>query len=145
MAKKKFKYAKRSAEATIKRSKQTNSKYDSIYREDLEKFTLADGRNKVRPLPPTWEDADHYALLTHVHYRVGPDSQTYLCKSKMKREPCPVCDEIADMKRKGMGEDDAVKELAPRASYLMYVIVKGQEEKGPQLFPTSYTNDNNYV
>ena len=134
-----FKYRRRSAEAIKKRSMQSGGVYDSIF---LERFTVwrpKEGDVQFRILPRPEKDADHYGLDIFVHYGVGSDNQTYLCLDRTRGEPCPICEERRQAEKEG--DPEYAYELAPKKRVVMWVVVRGEEKEGPQLYAMPYTQD----
>ena len=136
-----FKYKKRSKESVQKRASQQGGMYDSCYRQDLKVWVPKPGDQVFRVLPPTWDDAEHYAIDAWIHSSVGPDNQSYLCLEKMKGERCPVCEAIKDATRRGDGDEEWVGSVKPYRRVLAWIIVRGEEKEGPQLYPMPWTMD----
>lgn len=95
-------------------------------------FTPRDGKNKVRILPPTWDDPEHYAMLALVHYGIGPDKAAFMCLRNLNKD-CPVCEER--LAAKAEGDEEMAGELRPAKRALVYVIDRNEESKGVQLWP----------
>lgn len=102
-----------------------------------------DGVNTIRILPPTFENAQHWALYIKVHYGIGPDRQSYLCLHKMKGEPCPPCEERAVAQRDG--DEKYAKELDSRNRALIYLIDRDDEAAGIQAYAMPSTLDRDLV
>ena len=102
--------------------------FDKIFKDGINTFSAADGDNLIRPLPPTWEDPEHYGYDIYVHYGIGPDNQAYLCRKKMLNEACPVCEEAKRAEREG--DDEYYKELKPKQRVAFYLVDRDDEEKG---------------
>jgi len=99
----------------------------------------ADGQNRIRILPPTWEDARHYGYDIYIHYGVGADNQSYLCLQKMKNKPCPICEERA--KASSKGDDEAAKAYAPKKRVMVYMIDRKNEDEGVKVWAMPWTLD----
>jgi hypothetical protein len=112
--------------------------FDSIFKQDFAVFKVKDGENRVRFLPASWEDAEHYGLDIYVHYGIGSDNQSYLCLDKMKGEECPVC---LERNRAEGGDEDYVRALTATKRVLCWVIDRDDEEAGPLLWPMAWTVD----
>ena len=128
----KFKYNKRSTKSVEKRGNQSANEKDFILKDDVNMFKVNDGDNLFRPLPPTWEDAEHYGMDIYVHYGVGADNATYLCRNKMLNEACPICEERE--RADSDGDADYAKELSPKKRVMIYLIDRDHEDKGPQVW-----------
>jgi len=141
----KFRYRPRSPEQVKKRATQQGGAFDSAYRDDLQVWRPNEGDHRVRVLPPTWEDPEHYGFDVWLHSSVGPDNQTYACPSKFKGKECPVCSAISDAQRNGQGDEDWAKEVKVYKRVLVWVIVRGQEKEGPMLWPMPWTIDREWT
>ena len=137
--KKRFKYKARSDSQVEDRINKGSGAFDTITKEAIPMFKAAENKNRVRILPPTWEDPEHYGLDIFVHYGVGPDNQTYLCPSKMNQGDCPVCEE---RRRAQKGDDpNYIRELSPTRRVLCWVISRAEEDKGPMLWSVPVSMD----
>ena len=135
----KFQYRPRTAEEMNKRAHQSGSNREGCISPEINTWSPSDGENKIRILPPTWDDADHYGMEIFVHYNVGSEKGTYICLSKQNREACPVCEVRAELD--AAGDEDAARELLPRKRVGMFVIDRQQESKGPMLWLSPWTLD----
>ncbi len=133
----KFKYTTRSREAAQRAATQTGGQYDSYIREEFEIFKpKPDTDHQLRIMPATWDEADNYGVEVFVHYGIGSDENSYLCRLKMLGEPCPICEEAM-----ATDDDDYAKELKPSKRIAVWLIDRDQEDKGPLIWPMSYTTD----
>lgn len=132
-----FKYQARSEDAWKKRADQQGSQFDSYTRDEFKNYTLRNGDNIVRVLPPTWENPKHYGFDVWVHYSVGPNKGTVLCLNKMKNQKCPVCE--AHTRAEMAGREDA-KDLKPGRRVLTWVLDR-KEETSPLLWAMPWTVD----
>lgn len=145
-----FKYRHRSKEQYKARATQKGGAYDSYFEDGFKIFKPAEGDNELRFMPPTWKDPepDHFGFDIWVHGQVGPDNQQYLCPEKMKGEPCPICEEQVRAAKKAKPKDkkaqEYVRSLKPKRKVLCWVIVRGEEKEGPQLWPMPWTLDRNF-
>ena len=135
----KFQYRPRTAEEMAKRAHQTASSREGYVISEVSTWAPSDGENKVRILPPTWDDAEHYGFEVYVHYRVGADKATYICLNKMKKEACPICEVRQDLDR--AGDTEAAKEMLPTKRVATFIIDRKQESKGPLLWSAAWTLD----
>jgi len=127
-----FVYRERTQASIQHRATRQGGDFQGFVRDDFRMFRPDKGENCVRMLPSTWETADHYGLDVYVHYRIGPENASVLCLRKMLKEPCPICEAIADMDK--AGEADAAKEIAPRLAILAWVINRRKQSDGPLLW-----------
>ena len=94
---------------------------------NIDTFSPKEGDNWIRILPPSWDEAEHYALDIWVHYEVGPDNNTYLCAEKMKGEFCPLCD--ARRQADAAGEKDYARALEAGHRLGAWVVDRESEAK----------------
>jgi hypothetical protein len=135
-----FQYRARTAEQMAKRAHQSGGgSRDGFIHKDFELFQPKDGDNKIRILPPTWDDAEHYGYEVHVHYQVGADNTAYACPQRMRSQPCPICEARKELDK--AGDEDEAKALLPRKRVLMFVIDRDNEDKGPLLWSAPWTLD----
>jgi hypothetical protein len=134
-----FQYRKRTVEDVKARANASAGDFDSMFKSKYPVFKVKEGKNMVRILPPTWDDAKHYGFDLWVNYGVGVDNQAYLSLSKMKAERDPLAEALKDAERNG--DKDLAKALRPRKRILMWVIDRDDEEAGPQLWSTPFSVD----
>lgn len=141
MAKSKFKFPKpnRTADDLKRRKEQRAGSFDSYVVDEVSLWRPADGQNRIRILPPTWEDARHYGYDIYIHYGVGADNQSYLCPQRMKKEPCPICEERA--KAVAKGDDEAAKAYAPKKRVMVYLVDRKNEDDGVKVWAMPWTLD----
>jgi len=135
----KFQYRARTAEEMNKRAHQGAGNREGFILPSINTWSPKDGENKVRILPPTWDDAEHYGAEVYVHYSVGSDKGTYICLNKQAGESCPVCEVRQELDN--AGDDEAARELLPRKRVAMYVIDRNEESKGPMIWASPWTLD----
>lgn len=138
-----FEYRERPADDTKRRSTQGANDYDKILKGHIKMWKPNDGENRIRILPPTWEDAKHFGLDIFVHYGVGPDRGTYLCLSKMKGEDDPIEEERLAARKDG--DEDYAKELEAKRRVLIYLIDRDHEKEGVQAWAMPWTLDRDIV
>ena len=134
-----FKYQERSNDTYKQRGEAGGGDFDKYLKDNIKMFKPADGDNMIRVMPPTFHNAQHFGLDIHVHYQVGPDSQTYLCLFKMKGEPCPICDERERASRDG--DTEYADKLKPTKRVLIYMIDRHVEKDGPVVWSMPWTID----
>lgn len=139
-ARRRFQYKPRSAKVVEQRANQQGTMFDAIIKSQYKTFKPKKGENSVRIMPPTWEDADHYAMDVIVHRNVGPDNQSYLCL-KMQGKPCAICEERLDLVKHR--ESDAAKAIRPVDSRVAWVIDRDKEKEGPMVWVFGWTMDKN--
>ena len=138
--KKKFSYKRQDPSKIKKRSQQSGGMYDQLFRPDIPVFTPKVGTSyRVRIMPPTWEDADHYGYDLYIHSQVGADNQRYVCLAKHKDEECPACEDEKELKR--AGEDQAAYDAKAKRSVIVYCIDRDDEQAGPQLWRMKWMDD----
>ena len=133
-----FKYQERTSEDMESRQKSFSGR-DSYFSKDVKFFITKSGTNKIRILPPTWEDAKHYGHDIFVHYGIGPDNVGYLCLDRMSAEPCPLCE--ARQEADHTGDEDLAKALRATRRVAVYVIDRGAPAEGPKIWAMPQTVD----
>lgn len=113
--------------------------YDTYIKPKFKQWKPKDGKNIIRVLPPTWDDARHYGLDIFVNFNIGPDNQSYLSLSKHDRGPDP----LAEARREAMndGDKDFAKKLNPSQRILYWIIDRNDEDEGPLLWAAPFTFD----
>lgn len=134
-----FQYQDRGADAARKRQSQGPSDFDKFLKDGIKMYKVQDGLNRLRILPPTWPDADHYGLDIYMHYGVGPDRQSYLCLEKMLDKPDPIAE--ARAKARDDGDDEYAKELDAKKRVLVYVVDRDHPKEGVQAWAMPWTLD----
>lgn len=132
----KFHYRERSAEDVTRRQEAGRGGGASFIEGDFNRFSVSDGDNLIRILPPTWDDAEHFGLDLYVHYGVGPENGAYLCPKKMQGEECPICDAVKEADADG--DEKLARQLAPSHRVLYWVIDRDREKDGPLLWASPY-------
>lgn len=130
-----FEYKGRSDESIKREAEAASGNYDDYMKPGLTKFKPRDGENQIRVLPgnSSWDNkvwGDHWGLELWLHQNIGVDKSTYLCASKMKGEPCAICDarqEVLDDKE----EADA---LRPGKRVGVLLVDRNAERDGPQFW-----------
>lgn len=137
----KFEYRPRTAAEVHKRAHQGGGGKEGFVKSDVNTWTPKDGDNRIRILPPTWEDAGHFGFECFAHYSIGPDNSSFLCRQKNPAvgEPCPICEARVELDRDG--DEEAAKELNWRKRVAMWIIDRSEESKGPQLWFAPWTLD----
>lgn len=134
-----FQYRSRDPNAMRKRSEQWNNERDSFLKDHVPLWRPSDGANIIRILPPTWPDAEHYGLDIYVHYGVGPDNSAYLDLTKMKKQPDPITEEVAEARTRG--EEDYAKKMDSKKRVLVYLIDRDKPKDGIMMWAMPWTVD----
>ena len=130
----KFKYRKTSYADTKKQMAESDgNNRDSFLPPTIQMFKAAEGPNKIRILPPGWEDAEHYGYRVFVHFGIGPNKDSYLCPyhtvnpaTGKSKQPCPLCEE---RNRVIESDPDYARTLKATPRVLIYLLDK-QGKKG---------------
>lgn len=101
-------------------------------KQGFEIFKPKPERNRIRVLPPTWDNPDHYGVTLKVHNNVGTNSRSYLCLQGMKGEDCPICEEVELANKEG--NDDYAKKIGVKSRVLMWLIDRSDEDNNPKLW-----------
>jgi hypothetical protein len=114
------------------------------------KLDKVEGKNKgndnkfFKPQPGTYDvrflpsaDGDPFKEY-HIHY--GLKSYGLLCSKRMFDEDCPICSFASALYRQGGEENEKqAKDLFASARFYSLVLVRGEEDKGPQIYGYSKT------
>lgn len=106
------------------------SDFDKILTDGVKMWKPNDGDNRIRILPPTWDNADHYGIDIYVHYGVGADRGSYLDLHKMKNEDDPIHEAMEAARQDG--DEDLAKELSAKRRVLVYLIDRDHPKDGVQ-------------
>lgn len=131
---------KRTAEDINKKAKESTKDYDSIYQPGLPVFKPKEGDNLIRILPSGDEDDPDWDLTVQTHYNVGADNARYLCLSKMKEEPCPVCAVIEKLE-----DEEERDQIRVGKGCAVWIIDRDNEKAGPQLWSMPFTKVRNEI
>ena len=128
--KKGFKYQSRSKQDHDRSSSESSGQFDAYIRDGIPAFRPHDGANRIRVLPPTFEDPADFAFTILVHYGIGADEQTYLCRKMIgEDEECVICDEQARLMKEGEADDAA--DFKHRKRKATWLIDRKAEESDP--------------
>ena len=134
-----FAYKSRDSKKAAARAEQGGGDFDKLFKDEVQGFAPNDGDNLIRPLPPTWEDPEHYGYDIYVHYGIGADNNAYLCRKKMLNEACPICEEQKRAEREG--DEEYSKQLKPKQRVAFYLLDRDDEEKGVQIWASPWGFD----
>lgn len=134
-----FSYQKRSKDTLKERANMKGGNYDTLFKPTFKQWKPKEGKNLIRILPPTWNDARHYGLDIFVNYSIGPDNQSYLSLNKHGKGEDP----IAEARREALqeGDKDFAKKLNFSQRILYWVIDRTDEDEGPLLWAAPFTFD----
>lgn len=97
----------------------------------------------VRIAPPSWGDdanpPDNYAHTVYVNFKIGPDDEGFISRSKMGFDDDPVREMHDRLRRHGDEYADQIKRQLPKKRRPMYVYVRGEEDKGWQAWGAPWT------
>lgn len=139
-----FQYQDISSNALFERANEREERRDTFLKQGIKFYIPKEKTNKLRTLPPTWDNAKHYGFDAYIHYGIGKSNSSYLCPVKMGTDKrCPVCEEITT----GVSKTDKefVDKVKARRKVLVYVIDRDDEAAGPKLFPMPFSMDRNFV
>lgn len=112
----------------INRAKKTAQRLQ----EEAQRFPLwipPEGRSELRFLPP-WSVAGDIGYETRWHWNIGPDHKAVPCPHSVEKE-CPLCDLVKELRTK---KDPKAQEMYARKRIYYNIIVRGEEEKGVQVY-----------
>lgn len=138
-----YTYRARSAEQTRQRSEKGANDFDKIIKDGIKVWKPNDGLNRIRILPPTWPDAEHYGHDIYVHYGVGADRGQYLCLNKMLGKPDPIEEERVIARKDG--DEKYAKDLEAKRRVGIYLIDRDHERDGVQFWAMPWTLDRDIV
>lgn len=139
----KFQYRAPTKESLNKRANQSGA-FDKILKADFTDFKPSPKENRIRILPASWDDAEHFGFDLWIHGSVGPDNSTYLCRNKMKGEDtCPICAEAAAALRDG--DKEYAQEIRAYRKVGVFVVDREDEDKGVQFWGMPATIDKSIV
>lgn len=134
-----FRYQGRSEKDVRDRANQRGGDFDTFVRDDVKLYKPRDGKNVIRILPPTWDDARHYGYEIWMNYGIGPDNQGYLSLAKMKGEKDPLEDARNEAIKDG--DKETADALAPKKRVGIWLIDRLAEDEGPQFWAQPWTVD----
>ena len=98
----------------------------TIFKPELDKVS------RIRIFPGL--ERDVFYKQVGVHFDVGPDHSSVVCPSEF-REFCPLCERNRTLFAEGQKKKK--KEFRAATYFLMWVIDRNNEDKGPQVFPAT--------
>ncbi len=104
-------------------------------------FKFPPGKTIFRILPAApGDDEENWFLYVGNHYGVDPERKSpVICRAvtNYAEEECPVCDVVAEMRQSG--QNDEAGKISVRRRYLIRALVRGQEDRGPQVMDLPIT------
>ena len=86
-----FKYKRRPKDVVNTRNSNVKDPWTSS---DVEMYKIREGENRLRVLPPTWENPVHHGFEVEIHYGIG-DRRQYICPKAFDGSDCCICQEAA--------------------------------------------------
>lgn len=164
--KKRFQRRERTAEDMRRKASEGSRDYDRLFVGDVKMFKPREGENQIRIMPPCWglqpytdeeldemsdeelaklqKEEDNFGsgwdITLYVHYDVGPEKASYLCRDKMLGESCPVCEAKAQAR-----DAEEADRLGVTKRALCYVIDRNAEKDGPQVWSMPWSKIRNEI
>ena len=104
---------------------------DKSYRLDFILYEVGEGNKNADP--GSW-----YFERTFYTHRIGVDNRYVVCPTYTFGKPCPVCEELAKIKKDPDATDEEEKSLRASKRQLFLVVDRDEPEKGVQIFEHSY-------
>lgn len=134
-----FQYKRPKAEAIRRRATQKGGMYDSIFKTSVPEFNPKEGTYRIRILPATWDNPEHYGYDIWMHYGIGADKGKVISLKKMKGEDDAIW--RAYEKAQSRGDKKYADALRPGRRVGVYIIDRDDEKAGPQLWAMPWTLD----
>jgi len=134
-----FRYQKRDKETLKERANMKGGNYDTFIKPKFKQWKPKEGKNLIRILPPTWDNARHYGYDIFINFNIGADNQSYLSLSKHDKGDDP----LVEARREAQAEGDKAlaKALNPSRRILYWIIDRNDEDEGPLLWAAPFTFD----
>ena len=136
-----FVYQRRDAKTLKERADMKAGDYPKLFKSQYKEWKPKDGKNLIRILPATWENAKHYGIDIFVNYSIGADNNKFLSLSKHGKGADPIAEARQEAQREG--DKALAKKLSPTQRILYWIIDRSDEGEGPMLFPAPFTVDTN--
>lgn len=140
-----FEYRERTREQM--RDRAESGDFDRMLKSGVKAWKPNSGDNRIRILPPTWKDAQHYGVDAWVHYGVGADRQSYLCLAKNQNKPDPIAEACEAFQREmdpdNKKDQEYHRQLKATKRVLVYLIDRDHENEGIQAWfmPKGFDTD----
>lgn len=114
--------------------------------DDVEFFKPEKGKHCIDIIPYEITTNNHmtrkpgeldYVLEYYTHYDVGARKGRVVCPAKTYGKPCPICEEMEELKEQE-ADEDLIDALKPKRRVLYNVIDTKKPDKGIMLFDTSH-------
>jgi len=114
--------------------------------EDVEFFKPEKGKHCIDIIPYEITTNNHmtrkpgeldYVLEYYTHYDVGARKGRVVCPAKTFGKPCPICEEMEELKDQE-ADEDMIDALKPKRRVLYNVIDTKKPDKGIMLFDVSH-------
>ena len=152
-----FRQAQGTADDLVKRTqesyrtKDSSGKFETYLSKNLplQQWKCKDGDHIIDIIPwlsgnnyPHMEEGKAtYLLDLWAHMKIGVNECSYLCPSRNYDKPCPICEDIANMKKKAGYDEKYVKSISPKRR-IVYAIMcydsAKEEEAGPYIWEASH-------
>lgn len=134
-----FRYQKRTKDDLKERANMKGGNFDTYIKPKFKQWKPKEGKNLIRILPPSWDDARHYGLDIFVNFNIGADNQSYLSLSKHEKGNDPLAEARREAQKEG--DKDLAKALNPSQRILYWIIDRNDEDEGPILWAAPFTFD----
>jgi hypothetical protein len=108
------------------------------YKMDILPYEVKKGKDEKGGNPFSDSGFLHYERTFFVHRGIGAESNSYCCLQKTFGKKCPICRDVAKMRRQADSDQETIDSLKPKERQLFLVIDKNDEESGVQLWDVSY-------
>lgn len=115
--------------------------------EDVKFYKPEEGKNTIDIIPYKVTTKNHpkgleigeedYVLDIWVHRGIGAAEGDVLCLKSTYGKPCPICENIKELKHAGDVDDEVIKNLYPKHRSVYNVIDADDPDSGIQLFNVS--------
>jgi len=138
----KLQYNRKSYEQMAALAAQSSSGRNSYIVQDIKFYKGKDGDNRVRVLPPSWENAEHWGLDMFLHYGVGADNDAFLCRAKHNHDDgrCPICEMLEQATT-----DEERQQLKPKHRIGTYLISRDKQEDGVLFWAMPFNLDRDFI
>lgn len=134
-----YTYKSRGRGAVERRANQQGGNFEPMYKGDIKLFKPHDGENRVRMMPPEWDDAEHWGCDVWVHSNIGPNNQRIICPEKHHKGKCAVCVEWNRLTAEG--DKQGAYDIRPVRRVAVWLIDRAKQSEGPMLWPMPWQVD----
>lgn len=121
---------------------------DTSKHENVQFFKPNDGKNSIDILPWIIKTDNYvggmeagfedYVLDIWVHYGIGTNEDAFLCLKNTLGKPCPICEEMKNLKDDEDVDESIIEGLKPKRRCIYNIIDLKHEDKGVQLWDVSH-------